>query len=172
MRECGLTHQCRELSPTLICVNRDRDPLIVAAKANRSKEFFDILQARSIVLLGAPDGRGALKASDTDEKLLEDIKDEINAYQPDSPFLPLIVDGDDGPEMLGFLTPKDAENYLRIMVEKLGKIVVLPIASIKGRAIHANMKEGIALVLQAGTPDIVTIRLTPKIDGELNQNKS
>jgi hypothetical protein len=34
------------------------------------------------------------------------------------------------------------------------------------------MKEGIALVLQAGTPDIVTIRLTPKIDGELNQNKS
>jgi hypothetical protein len=149
-----------------------RDPLIVAAKANRSKEFFDILQDRSIVLLGAPDGRGALEASDTDEKLLEDIKNEINTYQPDSPFHPLIVDGDDGPEMLGFLTSKDAENYLRVMVEKLGKIVVLPIASIKGRAIHANMKEGIALVLQAGTPDTVTIRLTPMIDGELNQNKS
>ncbi len=51
----------------------------------------------------------------------------------------------------GFLNPKDAENYLRVMVKKLGKIVVLRIASIKGRANHANMEKGIALVLQAGT---------------------
>ena len=142
-----------------------RDPLIVAAKANRSKEFFALLQTRSVVLLGMPDGSGVLEADNTDDELIANIRTEIEATQLDSPFYPLIVDGDDGPEMLGFLTAKDAENYLRIMVEKLDKIVVLPIATIQGRAIYSNMQDGVALVLQAGTPDAVTIRLVPRIDG-------
>jgi len=148
------------------------DPLIAAAKAKRLNDFISILQRRSIVLLGQPGGDGILAANATPDQMLSNAKEEVEATRPESPFSPLIVDGDSGPEMLGFLTVRDAEVFLRKMMQELDKIVILPIYSIKGKAICDIMRSGIGLVLQRGSLDAVTIRLTMQDQTESNKAAS
>lgn len=129
------------------------EPLIEAIHRQDLDELVRTLIATRLIVLGQPHGNGIDSNEITSDALTDLVKMELSHHRPEAPFVPLLIDCDGRDSITAFTNEKNAHKYLQQLASQSGKAIVIPTASIDGRAILKNLIEGLGVRINWTCPN-------------------